>query len=256
MPDKKLHIVMIALVLSIVSGVSSPALADSVDKALATSSRSEQDIKLDEMRQPGEVLRFLGIKPGMAVFDVFAGGGYYTEILSYLVGPKGHVVHYNNAGWAAFVTKNTEARFKDNRLANVEQLIAPPESLRDHVPEFDAAIFVLGMHDIYYVDPENAWVEIDVDQFIKGMFDLLKPGGVLGVIDHNAAPGTDPAKVGKELHRIDPARIIADLTAAGFVLEESSNLLANVGDDKSTSVFLPENRFKTDRSLLKFRKPK
>jgi predicted methyltransferase len=62
--------------------------------------------------------------------------------------------------------------------------------------------------------------------------------------------------VGKDLHRVDPARVIADLTAAGSVLEASSDLLANAEDDKTTSVFLPENRFKTDRSSLRFRKPK
>jgi len=69
-------------------------------------------------------------------------------------------------------------------------------------------------------------------------------------------PEFDAAKVGKDLHRVDPAHVIADLTATGFVLEASLNLLANADDDRIASVFLPENRFKTDRSLLRFRKPK
>ena len=235
---------------------SKPQAASHLTQALQAGSRSAEDRKLDELRHPDKVLGFLGIEKGMSVFDVFAGGGYYTEILSHVVGPDGHVVHYNNAPWAAFVTEATDKRFADNRLANVDTLVTTPEALAGHAPEFDAAIFIMGMHDIYYSDPENGWVAIDKEAFTAGLFDLLKPGGVLGVIDHNAVPGTDPAEVGKSVHRIDPAIMIEDLTAAGFVLEETSDLLANPNDDKTTSVFLPVNRYKTDRSLLKFRKPR
>ncbi len=230
------------------------AFAD-IDAALKNPNRADEERRLDERRKPGEVLAFFGIEPGMAVFDVFAGGGYYTEILSYLVGPEGKVVHYNNAPWATFVQKATDTRFKGGRLSNVETLVATPESLQGHAPEFDAAIFVLGMHDIYYADPDNGWVLIDADQFLQGIYDLLKPGGVLGIIDHNGEPGSDPADVGKRLHRVDPARIVADLEQAGFVLEARSELLANPADDKTTSVFTKENRMNTDRAVLKFRKP-
>jgi predicted methyltransferase len=230
--------------------------AGHLKQALQAQSRSAEDRKLDELRHPDKVLGFLGIRQGMAVFDVFAGGGYYTEILSHVVGPAGKVVHYNNVPWAAFVTEATNKRFADGRLANVDTLVAAPESLAGRAAEFDAAIFIMGMHDIYYSDPENGWVAIDTAKFTSGMFDLLKPGGVLGVIDHNALPGSDPSEVGKSIHRVDPAVIVADLTAAGFVLEASSDLLANPNDDKTTSVFLPVNRYKTDRSLLRFRKPR
>jgi predicted methyltransferase len=237
--------------------LSTPSFADNVNiaNALQSDSRSADDKKLDDLRHPADVLEFLGVEPGMAVFDIFAGGGYYTEILSHVVGSEGRVTHYNNAPWAAFVKQATDKRFSAGKLANVEMLVASPESLANQTPDFDAAIFVLGMHDVYYADPGTGWVSIDKDKFAKGMFNLLKPGGVLGVIDHNAVPGTDPAVVGKSVHRVDPAVIIADLTAAGFVLEATSELLANPQDDKTTSVFLPENRFNTDRSLLKFRKP-
>jgi predicted methyltransferase len=233
----------------------SPLAVADVAVAVANSERPEADRKVDPYRKPSEVLTFLGIEPGMAVFDVFAGSGYYTEILSYLVGPDGYVVHYNNAPWAAFVKTSVEKRFANDRLQNVERLVAPPESLKNHAPEFDAAMFVLGMHDIYYADPDTGWVAIDVSDFTQGLFDMLKPGGVLGVIDHNAEPGTNAAEVGQSLHRVDPARIIADLTAVGFVLEAESDVLANPQDDKSTNVFIEENRMRTDRSILKFRKP-
>lgn len=229
-------------------------LAD-IDAALDNPNRPERERAIDERRKPAEVLDFFGIKAGMSVFDVFAGGGYYTEILSYVVGPDGKVVHYNNAPWAAFVNKATEQRFKDNRLDNVERLIAPPESLQGRSAEFDAAIFILGMHDIYYADPATGWVAIDKDKFLEGIFDLLKPGAVLGIVDHNGEPGSNPADVGQRLHRIDPAILIKDLEQIGFVLEAESNILANADDDKTTNVFLEQNRLRTDRCVLRFRKP-
>ena len=166
------------------------------------------------------------------------------------------MVHYNNKPWADFVKKATDKKFSDGRLAAVEQLVATPESLLGRAAEFDAAIFIMGMHDIYYADPNTGWVAIDGDKFTQGIYDLLKPGSVLGIIDHNAVAGSDPEVVGETLHRVDPARIIADLEAIGFVLEAESDLLANPEDDKNTNVFLSENRFKTDRSLLRLRKPK
>jgi len=246
---------LMTALLSILLALCDQAFAGDLDKALAAASRPDADKKLDERRHPGDVLRFLGVKPGMAVFDVFAGGGYYTEILSSLVGPEGYVVHYSNVPWEAFAKQSIDLRFKDNRLPNVERLVAPPEALRHHAAEFDVALFVLGMHDIYYADPDTGWVAIDAAVFASGIFDLLKPGGVLGVIDHNALPGAEVAVTAEKLHRIDPAVIIAELTSAGFVLEASSDRLANPDDDKNTSVFLPENRFQTDRSLLRFKKP-
>ena len=228
---------------------------DNFAQALSHQDRPAADVALDERRKPGEVLKFLGIEPGMAVFDVFAGGGYYTEILHYLEGPTGSVVHYNNKPWADFVKQATEQRFGQGRLSSVKRLVASPESLYGSASEYDAAIFVLGMHDIYYADPDTGWVAINAKKFTQGLFDLLKPGAVLGIIDHNAEPGSDPEDVGQRLHRVDPARIIADLEAVGFVLEAESKLLANPDDDKNTSVFLAENRLRTDRSLLRFRKP-
>ncbi len=235
--------------------MTSSAHGDDIKEALTNGGRPNADAVVGDKRKPGEVLKFFGIERGMAVYDIFAGGGYYTEILYHLVGPEGRVVHYNNAPWAAFVKKATDKRFADGRLDGVEQVVAPPESLAGQEAAFDAAIFILGMHDIYYADPDTGWVAIDKAKFVQGMYDILKPGGVLGIIDHNGEAGSDPEIVGQKLHRVDPAVIISDLEAAGFVLEAESDLLANCEDDKTTNVFLPENRFKTDRSLLRFRKP-
>ena len=74
-----------------------------IEQAVANSARPEADTLRDSNRKPAEVLEFFGIEPGMNVLDIFAGGGYYTEILSYLVGDDGKVTLYNNGGWNGFV---------------------------------------------------------------------------------------------------------------------------------------------------------
>ena len=224
-------------------------------EAVANPARSEADRTLDPQRKPAEVLTFFGISPGMKVLDVFAGGGYYAEIMSYLVGPDGSVTLYNNNPWDNFVRKAVDERLAGNRLPNVQRVTRVPSELADMEPGYDAAIFVLGMHDIYYEDLGNDWPAINVKTFLDNIHGLLKPGAVFGVIDHIGATGSDPAEVGKSLHRIDPAVIIRDIEAAGFELEDSSDLLRNPDDNLTELVFKPELRWRSDRTVLRFRKP-
>ena len=246
---------LLVLVACLAVGQANAEINAGIKDALAASSRSAVDKALDEKRKPDEVLSFLGAKPGMQVLDVFAGGGYYTEILSHVVGPEGKVTMYNNAGWDKFVNKNVTARLENNRLQNVDYLVAPPESLVDReADQYDLAVFVLGMHDIYYVDPENEWVPIDRKRFLQGIYHVLKSGAVLGIVDHNARAGSDPAVSGKSLHRIDPAVVIKDVESVGFKLEAQSNILRNPDDNLDMLVFDPSVRRNTDRSVLRFRK--
>ena len=82
----------------------------------------------------------------------------------------------------------------------------------------------------------------------------MKPGAILGVIDHVAAAGAPP-ETGGTLHRIDPELLKKDITGAGFVVDEESGLLRNPADDHTLAVFDPGIRGKTDRVLIRFRKP-
>ena len=235
-------------------GLSGEMLANTVQQALQNPARTDKDREMDPKRKPSEVLAFFEIKPGMKVLDVFGGGGYYSEILSYLVGEHGAVTLYNNSPWNNFVNKAVTERLQNNRLPNVERIVIEPADLDEVEGQYDAAIFVLGMHDIYYVDEENGWPAIDKEGFLKNIHRLLKNGGMLGIIDHNAVSGSDPSVVGKSVHRIDPAVIIKDLTAAGFTLESKADILRNPGDNLETSVFDATIRWRSDRSVLKFRK--
>ena len=72
---------------------------------------------------------------------------------------------------------------------------------------------------------------------------------------HAAEPGGDPLEVGTTLHRIDEAVVKADFEAAGFVLDAEADFLRNSEDDKSIDPFQPQTRRKTDRFVLRFRKP-
>jgi predicted methyltransferase len=96
---------------------------------------------------------------------------------------------------------------------------------------------------------------IDAEVFLAELKRGLKPGGIVGIIDHAAMAGA-PSETGGTIHRIDPALIIADMRAAGFELEARSDLLHNPDDDLSKSVFAPDVRGKTDRFVLRFRKPR
>lgn len=248
------------LILIAAAGCQSTSLEPAAERSLIQAAvdnpaRPAADRTLDPMRQPVEVLTFFRIRPGMHVLDLFAGGGYYTEIISYLVGPAGSVTLYNNNPWNNFVNRQVEQRLDNNRLPNVRSLVASPAELAGIDERYDAAILILAMHDLYYEDSDNGWPRIDHRIFLDDIYGLLEPGGILGIIDHNALSGSDPEVVGKSLHRIDPGRVIDDLQAAGFIFEESSDVLRNPDDDLTGLVFTPELRWRSDRSVMRFRKP-
>jgi predicted methyltransferase len=222
--------------------------------AVSNPNRPAADRARDADRKPAEVLAFFGIEPGMAVLDLFSGGGYYSELLSYVVGPEGRVVSHSNAAYLNFVGDEFNERHADGRLPNVEVLMAENNELELSADTFDAVLLILSYHDIYYADPENGWPKIDGPKLLAQIYKGLKPGGVLGVVDHYAEAGS-PRETGNSVHRIDPGIVISELELAGFVLDGKNQILRNMADDYSKIVFDPELRGKTDRFVLRFRKP-
>jgi predicted methyltransferase len=190
----------------------------------------------------------------MAVIDMFSGGGYYSEIVAIVVGADGRVVAHSNTAYLKFVGDEFAARHADNRLPNVTVLMAENNELALDANQFDAILMILSFHDTYWVSPENSWPEIDRPALNAELFAALKPGGVLGVVDHQAIPGSS-GETGGTVHRIDRAIVVRDLEQAGFALEADNDLLRNPEDDHSLGVFDPAIRGKTDRFVLKFRKP-
>lgn len=223
--------------------------------AVSTPGRAADDVKLDASRQPVAVLGFLGLKPGMKAADIMAGGGYYTEIMARAVGPKGHVTAFepvqfmpsddkDKAAWAALMARNP----------NVTQTAYPFDKFAAASASLDFAMLHLTYHDLYWQSDKLKVPQTDPAAFLATLYAAMKPGGTVGVVDHVAAPGDTRATVDK-LHRIDPATIRADFLKAGFVLDGESDLLRNTTDDRSTLVFVPAVRGKTDRVVMRFRKP-
>ena len=230
------------------------SMASIYAQAVASPRRTDADRERDAGRKPGQVLEFFQIAPGMTVLDMFSGGGYYTEMLSEIVGPDGKIVAHTNTAYAGFVGDEAVNRYADDRLANVEILLAENNELELPGAELDVVMLILTYHDIYYVDAANGWPKIDGAKFLAELEQGLKPGGILAIVDHYATAGS-PRETGGSLHRIDPQIVIGELEAAGFVLEGRSEVLRNPEDDYSLSVFDAEVRGKTDRFVLKFRKP-
>ena len=233
---------------------SSDLNASIYEVAVASEARPDSDRARDADRKPVAVLEFLGIEPGMTVLDMFTGGGYYAEIISEVIGEQGKVIAQSNQAYLGFVGEAFKERFGSGRLTNVEVLMAENNELSLEADSLDAVMLVLSFHDLYHSDPENGWPQIDGPAFLSELKKGLKPGGIVAVIDHYAETGA-PAETGDTLHRIDPAIVLADMEAAGFVLDGQSDLLRNPDDDHGKIVFAPEIRGKTDRFLMRFRNP-
>ena len=229
--------------------------SNSIAAALASPDRPEADRAQDERRKAREFLEFAGIEPGMRVLDAFAASGYYTELLSRIVGPEGEVIAYNNPAYAQFAAKGIEARYAGDRLPNVQQITAEVDQLALPPHSLDAVIFVMSFHDMYWRPADGSWARTDPMQMLRKLHAAMKVGGVIIVQDHVAVPGGDTAEVVDKLHRIDPEVVRRDFKAAGFALETESPMFAHPDDDHAKGVFDPAIRGRTDQFLFKFRRP-
>lgn len=235
---------------SVASGADQPAIYQA---ALANPARTDKDRERDLRDKPADILALGEIRPGMTVVDVFGAGGYWSEILTGVVGPKGSVLLVNNAPYVEFAKKEYDARFAGDRLPGVTRLVVDPADMKLGSGSADAAIIVMSYHDLYYVDEKNGWPAIDAAKFIDQVRKSLKPGGVFIVVDHSAKTGTGSAAA-QLLHRIDEAFAMADIESHGFKLVKTWNGLRNPDDDRSKLVFDPSIRGKTDRFVQVYRK--
>jgi predicted methyltransferase len=234
----------------VAAGAAVPA---NISAAVANKARPEADVKRDAERKPAEMLEFAGVKPGMVVVDLIPGGGYFTRLFSKAVGANGAVYAvYPPPRPSADPAKPTptpaaETIAADPAYANVKAIKTSPTGFS--VPQKADLIWTSqNYHDLHNVP------NLDIATFNKTVFDNLKPGGEYVVLDHVAAPG-DP-NVTHTLHRIDPAVVKQEVTAAGFTFEGESTALRNSADDHAKAVFDPAIRGHTDQFIYKFRKPK
>jgi predicted methyltransferase len=229
--------------------------AADVAAGVAAPGRPKAATDLDEVRKPVEVLRFMGLKKGDRAFDYFTGTGYYADIMAKAVGPRGHVVGWNSNGFGR--NEKVVAALKDIKARNPNTAFysSPTTAIAFAPNSFDFALLHLVYHDAYWESAQFGLPRIDPNTVVKAIWDSVKPGGTVAVIDHVAPAGGDTRAVVEKLHRIDPAVVRADFERAGFVLEAQSDLLRVASDDYSKNVFDPSIRGRTDRFMFRFRKP-
>lgn len=229
----------------------------SIAAALTDPARPAADYERDATSKPAEVLTFLGIAPGMSIVDMNAATGWYTEILSRAVGSTGHVVAHNHPGARdALAAEDFERRYGGSRLPNVEQLFVRHNDLHLPAGSVDVVLMSMVYHDTYWHADDVDWGPIDRGALLAALLAALKPGGVVGVVDHYAAAGADPFESVVAVHRIDRAIVDRDFLAAGFEADGESDVLRSAGDNYALGVFDPAVVGRTDRFVLRFRKPR
>ncbi len=222
-----------------------------IAQAVAAPGRPADEVAQDAGRKPVETLLFMGLKPGMDVADLIPGTGYWSEIMA----PVARSVtalqpnQFGNgdtaiAGWDALIQRNDTVK-----LARY-----PFENFTYPANSFDLAIMNLNYHDLYWESEQFKIPRTDPAAYLRNLYTAMRPGGIVGIIDHVGEAG-DTRKIVDTLHRIDAAVVRADFERAGFVLDAESDLLANPEDDHSKIVFDPSVRGKTDRFMMRFRKP-
>jgi len=225
-----------------------------VADAIANPARSDADRERDTRDKPQQVLTLAGFHKGMTIADIFGGGGYYSEILAQVVGPKGEIRLINNVAYDQYAKKGLETRLANNRLPNVHYEISPPEAMKLGENSLDGALIVMSYHDLYVADPNDNWPAIDAGQFIDQIVAALKPGSILLIVDHAAREGSGNSDTQK-LHRIEEKFAIQDFKAHGLEFVGSIPDLKNSADDHSLNVFNAAIKGKTDRFVHVYRKP-
>jgi predicted methyltransferase len=211
--------------------------------ALASPDRPAADKERDAVRKPIETVQFVGIKTGQTVIDVWAVGGWFTEVLSAAVGPSGKVIAQNPEFFTQRPNFAENEKMRHDRLRNVQAVHG--ELAAGNVTGADAAITALNLHDVY----NGQGGEAAAVAFAKGVYDALKPGGVFGVIDHVGIAGQNNA----QFHRIQVVQAKDVLTKAGFTIEAESDMLHDAADDHTKRVF--DMARHTDQFLIRARKP-
>jgi len=226
------------------------AMSERIQAQMKTPDRHQWDLRRDEHRKPYETFQFLGLKEGMVAMDVGAYAGYTTEMLAAAVGPGGKVYSHNQEkvlrNYAdGYYERTIKERLEDNRLPNVVPHITEYDDL-GLMGQLDFVFLGNLIHDFYNRDGEENAVA-----FLVSINKALKPGGILGIVDHVGISGQDNAS----LHRIEPGIAKELILKAGFEIEAESDLFANPEDDHMLMVYDEIVYLRTDRFLFRAVKP-
>ncbi len=250
-----------------------PAIAnDSTDaklqQAIAGDHRSEKNSARDQYRKPLETLSWLGIKDDMTVVEITPGGGWYSEILAPYLKENGtfYAAGFDGESRSRYFRKAAKA-FKEKLAANPAvygnvkvTVLAPPD--KTNIAPAGSADMVLTFRNVHnWMSAGNS------DAMLAAMYTALKPGGILGVVEHRGNPEVKQDSEAKSGY-VNEAYTIAMVEKAGFKLVGKSELLANSKDNrnhpKGVWTLLPRLKLgnkdkekylaigESDRMLLKF----
>ncbi len=240
----------VALTMSGANAASHSGIPDYIKAATKDSARPAADSDRDASRKPAETLAFAGVKPGDWVLELAPGKGYFTRLLSSVVGPQGEVTNYiisqppkPDAPPLPIVALAAEPHYSNVKV-HLQRLVEvkPTNS-------FDLVWTTQNYHDFHNIDG------VDVAALNHAIFAALKPGGIYFIVDHAAEAGSGLRDT-KTLHRIDVDAVKQEVKAAGFELVGESSLLHTKDDPHTAKVFEGPIQGHTDQFILKFRKPK
>ncbi|KFL35993.1 class I SAM-dependent methyltransferase [Arenimonas donghaensis] len=212
------------------------AQTDPMDAVLAGDWRDPANVARDDWRHPRETLAFFGVGPSQTIVEISPGGGWYTEILAALPGEKGSYIGVindpaqsgNERAQEYYTNANTKLREKLAARADVygEATLVEVDPKAPVIGEPGSADVVLTFRNVHN------WVMAGNEAaMFQSFYDVLAPGGVLGVVEHRAAAGKSLAEV-KTSGYLPEDYVIGLAEAAGFVLEEKSEINANPADTK------------------------
>jgi predicted methyltransferase len=255
------------------AATSATATNDALAAAVAGDWRDPQNVARDAYRHPAGTLAFFGIAPGDTVVEITPGGGWYAEILAPYLRDDGH---YVAAIWDDAIAGQPRYRYDLNRTLRAKFAGNPAVYGTPEVRVFDPAAPVFGAPGsadavLTFRNAHNWVADGNAEAYFRAFFEVLRPGGTLGLADHRAKPGSDLATM-KASGYLTEALVVGLAEAAGFVLEARSEINANPRDsaDHPNGVWTlpPTNNHdpaddakyraigESDRMTLRFRKPR
>lgn len=226
-------------------------VGEKIDAAMKADIRTAEEKDRDQERKPRQTLEFMGLQDNLRVLELVPAGGWYTKILAPVLADKGEL-------WVAIGTRQIEPMVKTvPALAKVK--IAPADAKMAPAGKmglFDLGEFSLGVKDLDLVVTfrnMHNFTAAGRANLDRAVFNALKSGGHFAVLDHTRRHNEPDNS--ENWRRMDPVRIIKEVQAAGFVLEDFSDLHFTPDDELRYEVGRKSVTGNTDRFVLRFRKP-
>lgn len=239
----------LVLIVPLQAAAAPPKLSAVIARAVADPARPADYRAADRLRLPAQTLAFSGVRPGMVVGEFYPGGGYFTRMLSDVVGPSGHIYAIENTGWKGAVDGD-RALLAEGRWKNVSIAFEPFGSVKFPRP-LDLAWVTQNYHDLKIAE----YGKVDTLAFDRAVYKVLKPGGIYFILDHQGPTSLTDEQIAK-MHRINRNVVVREVTSVGFKLVAEGKFLRRREDNHTLSIFDKAIQGHTDQNALKFVKPK